>query len=415
MTDASKMSKIRHVACVLTGNLESAVAALLMRRKGYQVTGLYVHSVLQPQRACDAGHELAYATCSALDITLREITPSEDQWYPFLQAATADYQNGLSPNLTILYNQHFLCGSLTDYVFGVLGADVVATGHYARTYPSKFVGTSTHGTAKNKKLGLRLLKSTDQLNDDTYLLCHLSQKQLLNMLFPIGDLTGEVVQAIVKASPLKDLTKLPLVTEDVVQEEILFDRLSESLPVTNGKLLHVETKETIGYHKGLHLWKIGQKFVLDDQVYYVTEKNPDTYDIMVTEQADHPSMLCNTMFTSLANWTFQTPHHFYKTQMMDCEFRLQNRTTLQQGTLTVGQATPYCGNDHLILSSKSPHVVQPGNYVAFYQGEECIAGAKITKPGPSLYTMNYQTYNKNENKDKSKKSGLNKYFEKFLH
>ena len=49
------------------------------------MTGLYVHSVFQPQRACDAGHELAYATCSALDVTLREITPSDDQWQPFLQ------------------------------------------------------------------------------------------------------------------------------------------------------------------------------------------------------------------------------------------------------------------------------------------------------------------------------------------
>ena len=135
------------------------------------------------------------------------------------------------------------------------------------------------------------------------------------------------------------------------------------------------------------------------------------------QQADHPSMSCSTLFTSLANWTFQNQHEFYKTQMMDCHFRLHNRTVPQPCTLTLGHATPYCGSDHMILSAKDPlYAPQPGNYIAFYKGEVCIGGAKIIKLGPSEFAMNYQTYKQNNNHEKNdvKKKGINKYLDKFL-
>ena len=131
---------------------------------------------------------------------------------------------------------------------------------------------------------------------------------------------------------------------------------------------------------------------------------------------DHPALYSDTLFTSLAHWIHSVPYKFYEKRTMDCEFRVKMQQSTMQCTLTVGADNEWCGNDHIILSSTCPvKAVAPGHYAVFYKGDECMGSAKILRPGPSQYVMNFNNSPSNY-RTPTKPSGftLSTFFKKIM-
>nr|BAA91462.1 unnamed protein product [Homo sapiens] len=131
------MQALRHVVCALSGGVDSAVAALLLRRRGYQVTGVFMknwdsldeHGVCTADKDC----EDAYRVCQILDIPFHQVSYVKEYWNDVFSDFLNEYEKGRTPNPDIVCNKHIKFSCFFHYAVDNLGADAIATGHYART------------------------------------------------------------------------------------------------------------------------------------------------------------------------------------------------------------------------------------------------------------------------------------------
>uniref|UniRef100_A0A8B9MU65 tRNA-5-taurinomethyluridine 2-sulfurtransferase n=1 Tax=Accipiter nisus TaxID=211598 RepID=A0A8B9MU65_9AVES len=127
----------RRVACAVSGGVDSAVAALLLRRRGYQVTGVFMKNwdPLDEQGACsiDRDCEDAYRVCQKLDIPFHQVSYVKEYWNEVFSDLLKEYELGRTPNPDIVCNKHIKFNYFLHYAMDNLGADAIATGHYART------------------------------------------------------------------------------------------------------------------------------------------------------------------------------------------------------------------------------------------------------------------------------------------
>lgn len=234
----------RRVFVGLSGGVDSAVSAALLQKEGYEVEGVFIRIAL-PGYPCMAlaDRQDALRVAAHLRIPFRDIDLSKEYKERVFAEAIAGYQRGETPNPDTLCNREIKFGLFYDYCMRE-GADMVATGHYART---KRAGERTH-----------LLTGLDPDKDQSYFLWMVPEGRLANTLFPVGGLRKPQVRQLAKKFKLPNALRKDSQGLCFLGALSIEDMLRKELSPEPGDVLD-EQGRVIGRHRGAVLYTIGER------------------------------------------------------------------------------------------------------------------------------------------------------------
>ncbi|XP_074646045.1 mitochondrial tRNA-specific 2-thiouridylase 1-like [Tubulanus polymorphus] len=374
----------KHIVCGISGGVDSAVAAMLLKKKGHRVTGVFMRNWDGRDEfgVCSVDKDLEDAeyVCKKLDIPLHEVNFVKEYWNDVFSYMIRSYENGYTPNPDILCNKHIKFNAFLDYSVNRLGADYVATGHYAKTSS----GEDPHRFDTSQ--GVKLLKAQDHWKDQTFFLSQISQMALQKAVFPIGDFHKNIVKEIAKRIGLERIAaKKESMGMCFIGSRDFKTFIEQYIQPKTGNFINLETGNKIGTHKGTHYFTLGQRANISGlkHAMFIAEMDHKTQNIFVVPGTNHPALFTQTLFTKPAHWIHLPPRDLLQNQMFDCDFRFQHVHPLVKCTLTLS------GSNCLIVSfSQLMRAVTPGQFAVFYKDEECLGSAEIVRTGPSSYVMN---------------------------
>ncbi|KAL4681622.1 hypothetical protein H8959_007099 [Pygathrix nigripes] len=379
------MQAVRHVVCALSGGVDSAVAALLLRRRGYQVTGVFMknwdsldeHGVCTADKDC----EDAYRVCQILDIPFHQVSYIKEYWNDVFRTV-------------VKFGWTFV-----PAVEGVedlsSGADAIATGHYARTsledeevFQQKHI-KRPEGLFRNRfevRNAVKLLQAADSFKDQTFFLSQVSQDALRRTIFPLGGLTKQFVKKIAAENRLHHvLQKKESMGMCFVGKRNFEHFLLQYLQPRPGHFISIEDNKVLGTHKGWFLYTLGQRANIGGlrEPWYVVEKDGVKGNVFVAPRKDHPALYRDLLRTSRVHWiTEEPPAALVRDKMMECHFRFRHQMALVSCVLTLNQ-----DGTVWVTAVQAVHALATGQFAVFYKGDECLGSGKIVRLGPSAYTL----------------------------
>ncbi len=357
----------KRVILGLSGGVDSAVAAILLKEAGAEVHALHMTNWEDDDGYCTAADDLqdARAVCEQLDIPLHHANFARQYRDQVFEYFLDEYRRGRTPNPDVLCNREIKFGVFRDYAKR-LGGDFLATGHYAR---SGIV--NGHGA---------LFKGADKNKDQSYFLHAVSAEALAETVFPLGDLQKADVRRIARDSGLpihdkKDSTGICFIGERPFREF-----LSTYLPAKPGPM-RTPGGEEIGTHQGLMYYTLGQRQGLGiggrndrgEEPWYVVAKDIED-NALVVAQGEHDLLFSNWLVATDASWIGAPPAGLGDDLTCTAKIRYRQEdqgcvvTALDDSTLEV-------------RFDSAQKAVAPGQFVVFYDGEQCLGGAVIDKSG----------------------------------
>ena len=354
--------KTKKVIVGMSGGVDSSVAAWLLQEQGYEVEGLFMKNWEQDDtdNYCAAAEDLAdaQAVCHQLAILLHTVNFSKNYWDNVFNHFLSEYQAGRTPNPDILCNKEIKFKAFLDHALA-LGADFIATGHYARVDEG------------------RLLKSKDRDKDQTYFLHAINPEALKKTLFPVGDYLKTEIRAIAKELGLVTHRKKDSTGICFIGERRFKQFLQEFILTKPGEMKDTQG-EIIGKHDGLMFYTIGQRQGLGiggghsetNNPWYVVDKDIATNTLMVAQGQDHPMLYAQGLVCGDIHWLTpeETPLPF------TCYAKIRYRQTEQACLIS-----PSDDKKHYIMFSEPQRAVTPGQYIVFYDKNQCLGGAVIEK------------------------------------
>ncbi|XP_022300440.2 mitochondrial tRNA-specific 2-thiouridylase 1-like [Crassostrea virginica] len=377
---------LRRIVCGVSGGVDSAVSAYLLKQKGYEVLGLFMKNWDEKDEkghcTSDRDKEDAQFVCQHIGIPFHEVNFVKEYWNDVFSPFLREYQTGLVPNPDIVCNRHIKFGVFQNYALSEFSADAIATGHYARTS----VGENLIGGDSCQDV--KLLKAKDRWKDQSYFLSQISQKALRRALFPLGDLKKSEVKKI--ASKI-GLTRIASKKESmgicfIGKRKKFSSFMEEYVEPKPGNIIHVETGEVVGTHQGIHNYSEGQRLTHVNHgrfgKCFIVEKNGTTQDIVVAPGTNHPALFCQEFYATVPMWIHSEPPGFSEGGSCQLQCQFQRKWGALPCTVT------RCGENQVRVSLRSPQrCITPGQYAVFYSGEECLGSGVITTKGPSLYDI----------------------------
>jgi tRNA-specific 2-thiouridylase len=349
----------------ISGGVDSSVCAWLLKQQGYEVEGLFMKNWEQDDKDahCSAALDLAdaQAVCQQLNIPLHTVNFAEDYWNNVFTYFLEAYQKGRTPNPDILCNKEIKFKLFFQYALQ-LGADFIATGHYART--------------KQIDGQFKLIKAKDREKDQTYFLHAINPNILSQVLFPIGDYLKSEVRQIAKDQHLITHDKKDSTGICFIGEKRFRSFLKEYLLAKPGEIIDTFGK-SIGKHDGLMYYTIGQRQGLniggqknaEEKPWYVVEKKINTNQLVVAQGTHHPLLYSQGLICQGINWLDNQSANLPLT----CYSRIRHRQP-EQGCLL---SPPDVKGSHVVMFTEPQRAVSPGQYIVFYQQNVCIGGAEI--------------------------------------
>jgi tRNA-specific 2-thiouridylase len=364
----SSQTKTR-VAVGMSGGVDSSVAALLLRQQGHDVQGLFMKNWEgdDTQDHCAATEDLqdAEKVCAQLGIALHAVNFSREYWDNVFSYFLEEYRTGRTPNPDVLCNKEIKFKAFLEYAVA-LGADAIATGHYARV-------TEADGR-------LHLFKACDTNKDQSYFLYTLGQAQLAKTIFPLGDLAKPQVRTLASEAGFSNHAKKDSTGICFIGERNFKNFLSRYLPAHPGEI-QTTTGETIGEHGGLMHYTLGQRQGLgiggrregSGAAWYVVGKDIHK-NILVVTQNEHDPLLYSQGLTA-------SDLHWVSGHAPQAPLRCHAKTRYRQ----VDQACEISKLEEHgceVIFEQPQRAATPGQSVVFYLGEECLGGGviKVTQP-----------------------------------
>ncbi|MFZ1324409.1 MAG: tRNA 2-thiouridine(34) synthase MnmA [Candidatus Contendobacter sp.] len=357
------MSRTRTIVG-LSGGVDSSVAALLLVEQGHEVHAVFMKNWDDGQDTgyCAAAQDLedARAVCATLAIPLHQVNFTAEYRERVFRLFLAEYQAGRTPNPDVLCNTEIKFKAFLEHARR-LGADCIATGHYARRL--------------ERDHQFALLKGLDPGKDQSYFLHGLSQAQLASVLFPLGELRKQAVRERAAAAGLVTHDKKDSTGICFIGERPFRAFLSRYLPTQPGPL-ETPDGERLGEHTGLMFHTIGQRQGLGiggrreggGEAWYVAAKVLERNALIVVQGRHHPALLHRRLRAVAPHWIGGAP----PTAPLLCRAKIRYRQPDQDCVLETIAA------DRLELCFVEPQwAVAPGQAVVFYQDDQCLGGATI--------------------------------------
>ena len=354
----------------ISGGVDSAVAAALLQDAGYDVHALFMRNWDDDEDGyCTAAADLqdARRVCEELGIPLHTVDFAAEYRERVFRHFLDELSRGRTPNPDVACNREIKFGVCFEHARR-LGAERFATGHYARI-------EAVDGR-------VRLLRARDTAKDQTYFLHAVPGDLLAKTLFPLGDLLkGEVRRmAHERALPVHD--KRDSTGICFIGERPFAAFLERYLPARPGTIETTEGRR-VGQHRGLMYYTLGQRQGLAlggirgaaEAPWYVADKDLGRNVLVVTQQHDHPRLMCEEMHTEAAHWVSGQP----PARSFDCTVKTRYRQPDQACTVTVGLD----GRCH-VRTRAAQRAVTPGQSAVFYDGEACLGGAVIARVGAAV-------------------------------
>lgn len=348
----------------MSGGVDSSVAAILLQKQGYEVIGLFMrnwdasinndilgnptlNNDICPQ---EQDYNDAIEVCKNLNIPLHRIDFVKEYWDYVFTYFLDELKKGRTPNPDIMCNKYIKFDMFVKEA-KKLGADFIATGHYARIKDGKF------------------LRGVDINKDQTYFLSQVSKEQLRNVLFPIGDLNKNEVRKIALEYNLITAKKKDSTGICFIGERNITKFLENYLPNKKGDIINIENNEKLGTHIGLMYYTIGQRRGLNIGGYenrmFVVGKNLDKNILYVALGDNNEYLYSDSCIIEDINWISDKK---YK----NCTAKFRYRQPDNDVSIE------FIDNNHIFVKYKKKiKSVTPGQACVFYKNDECLGGGII--------------------------------------
>ena len=347
-----------------SGGVDSSVAAYLLKQQGHDVIGLFMINWEEKDGSCtaEADYEDVKRVCNKIGIPYFSVNYAKEYYDRVFSYFLEEYKNGRTPNPDVLCNREVKFGPFLEQA-KKLGADMIATGHYAK---------------KIEKDGKYYLAKADDLNkDQSYFLNQLNQSQLASVLFPLAEIDKPKVREIAKELGLSTAEKKDSTGICFIGERNFKKFLQEYLPAQQGKILDLEGNE-VGTHDGLMYYTLGQRRGLNiggrkggnGERWFVVDKDLAN-NILYVSQGEGEELFSSGLYASGMNWIPDKPEE----KEFDCLAKFRYRQPDQKVHISVLN-----DKDIKVDFFERQRAITPGQYVVLYNEEGvCLGGGTIDK------------------------------------
>jgi len=348
----------------MSGGVDSSVAALLLKRRGFDVVGLFMKNWEEDDddEYCSTRQDLVdcASVAEVIGIELEAVNFSAEYKERVFGAFLAEYSAGRTPNPDVLCNAEIKFKAFLDHALA-LGAQHIATGHYARL-------RETQGKVE-------LLKAVDSAKDQSYFLHRLSQAQLTRVMFPLGELEKTEVRRIAREAGLHNFAKRDSTGICFIGERPFREFLNRYLPRKPGPMRTPEGK-AVGEHIGLSFYTIGQRKGvgiggLKDSAggpWYVCGKDLAKNELIVVQGHDHPLLLSRRLRAEDLAWVSGAAPQARSSYGAKTRYR----------QVDAACRVDRVGEEDLEVEFSTPQwAVTPGQSVVLYREEVCLGGGVI--------------------------------------
>jgi len=359
------MEKKKKVVVAMSGGVDSSVAVALMKKRGFEVEGIYM-KLFDGEKSTE---ESVRAVANKLDIKLKILDFRKEFKKAVVDSFLKEFAKARTPNPCVVCNQKIKFGLLFDKVLE-MGGDYLATGHYARI-------KKIHPNPPLKKEGVRLLAAKDGTKDQSYFLYNLTQEKLSQILFPLGDYKKTEVYTMAK--------KMNLPYKKGESVDICFiaggdhrDFLKKYLEMKPGKIVDVSGK-VLGAHGGLPLYTIGQRADIGGPgPFYVVEMDSKKNVLIVTNKPRDLKLFKKNLIAENVNWVTGAEPEF----PLRCKARIRYGHAAVECIITKRDSAPFKGlsplEEYEVVFHHSQRAITPGQSVVFYKRNEVLGGGVIS-------------------------------------
>ena len=347
----------------ISGGVDSSVTAMTLKKQGYNVECVFMKNWEGEDETCTSEQDYkdALAVCDHLNLPLRSVNFSKEYWDNVFQYFIDEYAKGRTPNPDVLCNREVKFKAFLDFALD-LGANKIATGHFARIVESDGL--------------FQLLKGVDDNKDQSYFLYLLGQDALSKSMFPIGEIDKKKVRKLAESSGLINHAKKDSTGVCFIGEQKFFKNfLKKYIPEQPGNI-HTIDGNSCGEHDGLMFYTMGQRQGLGiggghgdkEAPWFVADKDLENNILIVAQGHDHPALFHQKLEADQIHWISGSPPQDLENISAKIRYRQMDQsceiTTLSSDRCTVKFDKPQFG-------------IAPGQSIVFYKGDDCLGGAII--------------------------------------
>jgi len=346
----------------MSGGVDSSVAALLLKERGYDVIGLFMNNWKEtdPNGCCTAEQDYTDVrdVANKIGIPYYTVDFSKNYFDEVFELFVEEYKKGRTPNPDVLCNKEIKFGAFKNQAEKI-GADFIATGHYCGT---KVIGGKTY-----------LVRAADENKDQTYFLNQVTEEQIKNVIFPLADLEKSKVREIAEKYGLSTAKKKDSTGICFIGERNFREFLSRYIPMKEGEIKTLDGR-TVGRHNGVFYYTVGQhkgfglggiKGANNDKPWYIIKKDV-VNNVLYVSQGEIPELFSDRLTTDGFNFITEEIESGKEVQV-----RIRHRQPLQKAEFIRTEK----GAE--IRFAEKQRAIASGQYCVVYDGDICVGGGVI--------------------------------------